>query len=51
MVYNARIPGEQFQVATEVVFKTALVTEGPKEKKSNCGDMSQRVRKPKGLSR
>ena len=27
MVYNARAPGEKFQVATEVVFKTALATE------------------------
>ncbi len=31
MVYNARAPGETIQVATEAVFKTALVTEGPKE--------------------
>ncbi len=27
MVYNARAPGEKFQLATEVVFKTVLVTE------------------------
>ena len=27
MVYNARAPGEKIQVAREVVFKTAVVTE------------------------
>ena len=37
MVYNARAPGENFLAATEVVFKTALVTEGPKETKSKWG--------------
>ena len=51
MVYNARAPGENNQAATEVVFKTALATEGPKEKRKKLGGMSRRVRKPKGLSR
>ena len=51
MVYNARVPGEQIQLATEVVFKTVRVTERPKEKRKRMGGMSRRVRKPKGLSR
>ena len=35
MVYNARATGGKFQVATEVVFKTVLATEGPKENSSS----------------